>query len=423
MAKTRIVAAIELGSTKIATLVAQVQVDPVSFEQTINIVGAASSLSTAINRKGQIDDIGKVVEATISSVEAAERMAGYNLDSAFVALGGAHISSQNSNGVVAVSDPEGEILEDDVARAVEAASAISLPTSRELIHILPREYIVDGEVGVKDPEGMTGVRLEVETHLITASAGEVKNYRKVLDEVGIDIEGFVFSGLASAEAVLTPTEKELGCVCVDIGGETTSIAVFTGGALIYSGVVPIGGKNVTRDLAAALRISLEATEKIKIALSTLKSKEKKKPYDDQLDLTKLGISEIKKVSRRTLVEGIMGPRLNEIFAMVKLDLEKAELINKTPSGVVITGGAAENIGAMDSAKRMLSLPVRIGKPGGLGGLVDDILVPAFATPVGLIFFGAKQEPQEALASLAKRIRLPSKGVAGKLVEVIRDLLP
>lgn len=425
MSKTRIIAGIELGSSKVATLIAQVQVDPVTFALTVNVVGASSVEAKGI-KKGQIVDIEEAVESTISSVEAAERMAGYNLDNAFIALGGANVASQNSHGVVAVSDPDGEISEDDVERVIEAASAISLPSSRELIHVIPREFVVDGESGVRDPVGMSGVRLEVETHLITASNAAVKNLKKAIDEVGVEVVGLVFSGLASAEAVLTRTEKELGCAIVDVGGGTTSIAAFIDGALSYSAVIPIGSRNVTNDLAIGLRLSLESAEKVKVALSGYKKKRKrsgKTQESDQLDLSKLGVAETKKVSRKTLVEGIIRPRLNEIFTMVRLHLEREDILTRIPSGVIITGGGAEIVGAEESAKRMLALPVRSGKPKGVGGLVDDVINPAFATPVGLILYGANQEPLDNLASLARRLKLPSKGVTGKLIDVIKDLLP
>ena len=409
MAKTRIVAGIELGSSKVATLIAQVQTDPVSLNTSINIVGVASVESKGI-KKGQIVDIEETVESTIASVEAAERMAGYNLDTAYIALGGAHVNSQNSHGVVAVSDPNGEVVPDDVERAIEAASAISLPSSRELIHVLPREFVVDGESGVKDPIGMSGVRLEVDTHIITASAAAVKNIRKAVNEVGVNIDELVFSGLAASEAVLTKTEKELGCVLIDIGGGTTSVSAFIDGAFSYSGVIPIGAKNVTNDLAIGLRVSLESAEKIKIALSEQeKRKDKASSEADQLDLKQLGIPEIKKVSR--------------IFTMAKLELEKDNIINKVPSGVIVTGGGAETVGVVDSAKRMMSLPVRIGKPKGIGGLIDDVINPTFAVPVGLILFGAGQQPNENLTSFTKRIKLPSRGFAGKLIDAVRDLLP
>jgi cell division protein FtsA len=248
MTKSRIIAGVELGSNKIATLISQVVTDPVTMETSINVMGAASSTSRGI-KKGQIVDIEEAVEAIISSVEAAERMAGYNLESAYIALGGAHIHSQNSHGVVAISEPNGEINQNDVDRAVEAASAVSMATSREIVHVMPREYIVDGESGVRDPVGMNGIRLEVDTHIVSAGSSAIKNVRKAVNEVGIQIDDLVFSGIASAGAVLSPTEKELGCVLIDIGGGTTSIAVYTDGALSYSGVIPVGAKNVTNDLA------------------------------------------------------------------------------------------------------------------------------------------------------------------------------
>lgn len=424
MTKSKIVSAIELGSSKIVTLIAQVNIDPVSYERTTNIVGVSSVSSQGI-KKGQIVDIEEAVESAISSVEAAERMAGYNLDSAWVCLGGAHIMSQNSHGVVAVSDPQGEVSPEDIERVIEAASAISLPSSREIVHVLPREFTVDGESGVKDAVGMSGVRLEVETHIITASTSSLKNLRRVVKEVGVDIEEIVFSGLSGAEAVLSETEKELGCCYIDLGGGTTSIAVYVDGAIAYSGVIPIGARNVTNDLAIGLRVSLDTAEKIKIALSesARKKKDKTSLEDDQLELDSMGITEVKKVSKKTLIEGIIKPRLNEIFSIVRLDLEKAGLSARIPSGIIVSGGGAETVGILESAKRTISLPVRIGTPSGVSGLVDDIMTPAFASSIGLILYAAKTEPQEHLTSFAKMIKLSSKGIFGKFIETIKDLLP
>lgn len=411
-----------MGSGKIATLISQVAQDPVSLETSVNIVGASSTPSRGI-KKGQIVDIEEAVEATISSVEAAERMAGYNLESAYLALGGAHIHSQNSHGVVAVSDSEGEITQNDVDRAVDAARAVSLPTSREVIHVLPREYIVDGEAGVRDATGMSGVRLEVDTHIISAGSAAIKNVRKAVAEVGIKIEDLVFSGLASAEATISSTEKELGCVLIDIGAGTTSIAAFVDGSIAYSGVIPVGAKNVTNDLAIGLRVSLETAEKIKIALSSKKRKDSEE--SDEMDLESLGISEIKKISKKTLLEGIIRPRLNEIFTMVRIELEREELAARIPSGAIITGGGAETAGITDSAKRMMSLPVRIGVPRGVSGLIDDVINPAFATPVGLLLYGAHQNMPENLTSLGKKMKLSGKslGIFGKLISSVKDLLP
>lgn len=422
MNKSRIIAAIELGSNKTATVVAQATIEEGSYEQKINIIGVASVPSKGI-KKGQIVNIEEAVESTISSIEAAERMAGHNLDSAFVSLGGAHIHSQNSHGVVAVSGPTGEIVGSDIDRVIEAASAISLPASREIVHVLPREFVVDGESGVKDPVGMSGVRLEVETHVVTASNAAVKNLSKTLSEAGIKIEDMVFSGLASSYSVLTETEKELGCVLIDIGAGTTSVVAYVDGSLAYSGVIPVGAKNVTNDIAIGLRVSLDTAEKIKISLSTPKKQDK--DQKDELDLTSLGISEVSKVSKKTLIEGIIRPRLNEIFTMVRLELEREKIINRIPSGAIITGGGSKTVGVTDSAKRMLALPVRLGVPTGVSGLVDDCLDPVFAVPLGLLLYGLKQDEVEPTGGIKfpLKINLPGKGFLHKIIESVKDLLP
>jgi len=422
MSKSKIISSIELGSSKIATLIAQVQFDEVTFEQNINVVGVSSVESRGI-KKGQIVDIDEAVEATIAGVEAAERMAGYNLDSAYIAIGGGHIQSQNSHGVVAISSSNGEISDADVDRVVEAASAVSIPSSKEVIHVLPREYIVDGEAGVKVPIGMSGVRLEVDTHLVTASSAAVKNLTKAINEAGVEIDSLVFSAIAASEAVLTKTEKELGCVLVDIGGGTTSLVVYIDGAISHSTVVPIGSKNVTNDLAIGLRVSLDSAEKIKILLSESQTKSKKSDFDSTLlNLSKYGVESSKRVSEKTLTEGIIKPRLNEIFTMVKIALEKEGVLAKIPSGVILTGGGAETVGVQSSAKRTLGLPVRVGKPKGVRGLVDEIIRPSFAVPVGLLMYGMKEVPSGE-GGFSTKFKIPKTGAASKLFDKIRDLLP
>src|SRR5258708_7499039 len=421
MAKNKIVAGIDIGSSKITTLIGQVVTDDITFENSISIVGVATTLSRGV-KKGQIVDIEDAVEATIASVEAAERMAGYNLNSAWVSVGGAHVSSSNSTGVVAVSDPNSEVSAEDVHRVIDAARAVSMPASREIIHVIPRDFIVDGEGGVRDPIGMSGVRLEVETHLVTVSSPALKNLTKAINEVGISIDGIVFSGIAASHSILSDTEKELGCVLIDIGAGTTSVAAYVDGGLIYSGALPIGARNVTNDLAIGLRVSLETAEKIKLTLSTHKGKEVAK--SDIIEVIDDESKDAKKLSKRTLTEGIIRPRLNEIFTMVRLDLERAGIINKVPSGAVITGGGALTIGVIDSAKRMLTLPVRIGVPSGVGGLVDEILNPAYATPIGLLEYGVLQSvPQQSQSNSGKKVKLPNSEIIGKVIESIRDLLP
>lgn len=417
MNRTKIIAGIELGSSKTVTVVAQISND--GYVDTVNIVGVSQVPSKGV-KKGQIVNIEESVESAIASIEGAERMAGHNIDSAFVSLGGAHITSQNSHGVVAVSGQTGEIILSDVDRVIEAASAISLPTSREIVHVLPREFVVDGESGVKDPIGMSGVRLEVETHVVTASNAAIKNLSKALGESGVKIDDMVFTGLAASYSVLTETEKELGCVLIDIGAGTTSVVAYVDGSLAYSGVIPVGAKNVTNDIAIGLRVSLDTAEKIKISLSNDNKKEQK----DELDLSSLGISEVSKVSKKTLVEGIIRPRLNEIFTMVRLELEKIRIINRIPSGAIVTGGGSKTIGLTDSAKRMLGVPVRIGVPTGVSGLIDDCLDPTFSVPIGLLLYGSKQDVVEGSGlKFPMKLNLPGKGFLHKIIESVKDLLP
>lgn len=427
-----VIAGLDIGSSKLVTIIAKTS----SEEERISIVGTASVPSVGI-RKGQIVNIEEATTGIISSVEAAERMAGYGVSKLFVSVGGAHIASQNSRGVVAVAEPEGEITPEDVRRVFEAARAVSLPSSREIIHCLPRSFTVDSQDGIKDPAGMTGVRLEVETHIITGSTTAMRNLAKCASEVGAEIESFVFGGLASSISVLTETEKELGVILVDIGGGTTEGMVFIEGAPAYTCVFPIGAKNVTNDLAIGLRLSLEGAEKLKLSLSEKPQKivkpgeeegEEKAP-PEELDLQILGIyEETRTVSRKTLVDGIIKPRLNEIFTMVALEIKKSGLAGLTPAGVVLTGGGAQTVGVVETCRRTLSLPVRVGVPGGVSGLVDDILTPAYASALGLVLYGARFGGQETGRGLSlpfgKIVQgVPIKGAVKKVAEFLKSFLP
>lgn len=426
MAKTRVIAGIDIGSSKIATLIAQLNLE----EDKLSVVGVASSTSRGI-RKGQIVDIEEASSSVVEAVEAAERMAGYSLDHAYFSMGGAHIESKNSHGVVAVADPSGEINSSDVARVIDAARAVSMPEAREILHVLPREYKVDNETLVKDPTGMSGVRLEVETHLITGSTAAIKNITKTASEVGVAVEGLVFSGLASSYSVLSETEKELGVVLVDIGGGTTSITAFIEGAIAFSSVFPIGGRNVTNDIAAGLRVSLDTAEKLKLALSTPKKGEE---GGDDIPTVSQEIADMdRKVSKKTLVDGIIRPRLNEIFAMISMELTNRGVAGKVPSGVVVTGGGSLCVGTQDVARRVLSLPARIGSPKGVTGLIDEIETPAYATAVGLLLFGSQEEgtPENNWApggfmSKIPHINTPNfpvKGLVDRASDIFKKLLP
>lgn len=425
MAKSKVLAGIDIGSSKVATLIAQYNEE----EGKLSVVGVSSIPSRGL-RKGQIVDIEEAAESVVSSVESAERMAGYSLDRAFVSIGGAHIESRNSHGVVAVADPSGEITAQDVSRVIEAARAISMPEAREILHVLPREYKVDGETLVKDPEGMSGVRLEVETHLVTGSTSAAKNIFKCVSEVGITPEALVFSGLASSHSVLSDTDKELGVVLVDVGGGTTSITAYIEGAIAFSSVLPIGGRNVTNDIAAGLRVSLDSAEKIKVSLSDDGKVKKMEGEEDAINLGILGIEEEeKKVSKKTLLDGIIKPRMNEIFAMVAMELQSKNIVGRVPSGVVVTGGGSLCAGTLESARRVLSLPARLGKPVGVTGLTDEIESPIYAVAVGLLLFGSEEfsssesswSPGGFMPKLS--LGIPGKGLIDKVGEIFKKLLP
>ncbi len=422
MSKNQIISAIDIGTTKVTTLIASLAED----SEKINIIGVSSIPSKGL-RKSQIVDIDETIESITQSVESAERMAGYSISSSLASISGSHIESINSKGVVAVAEPEGEITANDVDRVIEAARAVSLPSAREILHVIPRDFRVDSQEGIKDPVGMTGVRLEAEAHIITGSATAMRNISKCVSEIGVEVDSLVFSGLAGAESVLTPTEKELGVVLVDIGGGSTSLAIFVEGALSYSAVLPVGAKNITNDLAIGLRVSLESAEKIKLALS--KADKKSEDNDDELDVKKLGLSEeVDKLSIKTLTEGIIRPRVNEIFGMIGEELKKSGFGGTTPAGVVVTGGGALTVGLETSCKRSLSLPVRIGYPKGLSGLVDEIKSPAYAASWGLINYGVKNYKGIKSDSTFKVVgqvfsKIPVKGVFDKGIKLIKSFLP
>ena len=375
-----LICGIDIGSSKIATVVGMNSVET----DELKIIGFNTTLAKGV-RKGLVVDIKEATEAVEDSVEKAERMAGHKINKAFVAVGGPHISSLNSHGIVAVSNPQGEINEEDVQRVVEAAKAISLSSTRRIIEVIPRDYIVDGQSGIKNPVGMSGVRLEVETHIITASSTNLKNQERILSDLGIENKGFVFSGMASSEAVLTNTEKELGIVLVDIGAGKIDLSIYVDGALSYSSSIPIGARHISNDIAVGLRVSLDSAEKIKIFLSKRFDRKKK---TSQINLKELDLPEnLTEVSLKTLVDGIVAPRLEEIFKLIFEEIEKSGFGQQIPSGLVITGGGALTIGMLETGKRVVGLPIRIGFPEKIFGLVDEILDPQYSTTVGLLLYG------------------------------------
>lgn len=423
MTDAKIVVGVDVGTSKIVSIIAKLE------EESINVLGVSEAKSSGI-KKGQIVDIEEAVISINSSLEGAERMAGFSASHVIVSIGGDHIESLNSRGVVAVSNPDAEINEGDLARVIDAARAVSLPSSREIIHVLPRSYIVDGHGGVKAPLGMTGVRLEVDTHIISASSTSIRNLEKAFSGVGVDVDAVVFSGYASSLSALTETEKELGVILVDIGAGTTDISIYTEGSVGYSSVIPIGARHITNDLAIGLRISLESAEKIKLFLSkeTKKSSEGLlKEKTDEIDLSSLNLQEeITKVSEKTLIDGIIKPRLNEIFTFVGLELKKSGFGGQTPSGLVITGGGALTVGATECAKRMLAMPVKIGKPLNIKGIIDEIQNPSFTAALGLTVYGRSVDLESKLPFGFTMPQIPNVVITKqveKVVSFIKSFMP
>ena len=432
MAEGKILVGIDVGTYKIVTVIAKV------IEEVVNVLGVSEVKSQGI-RKGQVVDIEEAVNAVNSSLEAAERMAGYSASHVFVSIGGSQIESQNSRGVVAVSAPQGEITAEDLARVIDAAKAISIPSNREIIHVLPRNYIVDGQEGIKDPIGMSGIRLEVDTHIITAMNVSVRNLEKAFSQVGVDVDNFIFSGYASALSVLSDTEKELGVVLVDIGAGTTDISVYVEGSVAYSSVLAIGARHVTNDLAIGLRISLESAEKIKLYLSQSQAKRqvrtdeavevevKEQKPSDEIDLSSLNLpEEIRKASQKTLVDGIIRPRLNEICTMIGLEIKKSGFGGQTPAGIVFTGGGSLTVGIRDAARRSLAMPVRIGMPTNVKGIVDEVQHPAFSTAIGLILYGIKNSSSKAAPfrfTMSKGSGAGFSSLFKKVISLIKSFIP
>lgn len=441
MAKDKVLCAVDVGSSKVATLISSVGED-----DKINLIGVSATVSRGV-KKGQIVDIEEAVSAITESIEAAERMAGYSISSVYVSIGGPQVESTNSHAVVAVAKPEGEISENDVLRVNDAARAIPLPSSKEILHVIPRTYTVDGQEGIRDPIGMTGIRLETDTHIITAATTAMRNLVKCMGLVGVNVEELVFGGVASSYAVLTDTEKELGVVLVDIGGETTDIVIFVDGAIAYSSVIPVGARHITSDLAVGLRISLESAEKIKVylgkavkapVLPEMAIKEEgtvstmhrvggalnKSPKEEPLDSKKIGITEdIQKVTRKAVVDSIIRPRVREIFELVGKEIKKSGFGAQIPSGLVICGGGALTVDILDQARHVLGFPARMGKAEGLVGLVDEIDSPLFAASAGLILYASKAGGSEQFALPVLARNLPIKDVISRGISLLKSFLP
>ncbi len=389
MAKERVITAIDVGSTRIRVVLGVINGEGARVPQ---IVGVGDVPSHGI-RKGQIIDIEETINSITQAVSEAERMAGTPVDHAVVNMAGVGLTTINSRGFISIGRQDGEISADDIHRVLDASQAVSIPQTQKVIKVIPRTFTVDDQVGIKDPVGMMGVRLEVDALIMTAPQTSMRNIMKCIHQAGIDVDDFVPSMLAASEAVLSRREKELGVAVVDIGGGSVNLAVFEEGALLHTAVLGVGAGHVTNDIAIGLRTSVDTAEKIKLEYGTCLPQEVRP--NDIIDLSLLSHVDTQQVSRHLLAE-IAEARMQEIFDVVAKELRKINRDGLLPAGVVLTGGGVKIAGCVEVAKQMLNLPVQVGYPVEVEGIVDNIDDPAYATVIGLLLWGMRNEPQVKL---------------------------
>ncbi len=384
MPKERVLASLDIGSSKIRTVIA-VADGVQSPERVPNVIGVGLSPSLGM-RKGHVIDVEELIHNIISSLEDAERMAGVPVNHVFVGMSGAHIEAFDSRGVIAISGAE--IGVDDIVRVLEAAQAVSIPQNRRILHIEPKSYAVDEQRGIKNPMGMTGIRLEVEAHIITGHIQHVKNIEKCIDQAGVDIDAIVPATIAAAEATLTKRQKELGVIVIDVGAGCTSMTIFEEGTILHSVSLPIAGESATSDIATGLRTSVDTAEKIKIEHGSVLPTEINER--EMIDLASVSKVDTQTVSRRYMAE-IMQARYYEIFSLVKAELQRLGRSGMLPAGAVLTGAAVKAPGVLDLARDVLGLPVQMGFPVEVGGVIEKVDDPAYATALGTLVWGMRED--------------------------------
>jgi cell division protein FtsA len=414
MSRESYIVGLDIGTANIRVVQAKFSPDTADF----SIIGASEVPSQGI-RRGVIVDIEEAVSCISQALEKVERMTGIPVERANVSVGGNHISSLASHGVIAVSRADGEITEADILRVIDASQAISIPQNREVLHVFPKTFTLDGQTGIKDPLSMTGIRLEVETIIVQAGLPFIKNLTRVIQQAGLEIEDLVLSGAAAAESVLNKRQKDLGVALVDLGAGTTSIAVYEEGDLLHTSVLPIGSQHITNDIAIGLRCSIETAEKVKLAYghTDLKAIDK----TEEIDLSKIDQSEEETTYRSYVVE-IVAARLEEILDHVNGELKKIQRDGKLPSGIVLTGGGSKLPGVQEFAKKHLRLPTTVGKPQNIKTIIDRVDDPSFATAAGLVLWGGKfSSGGQPLGSMFKGL-LQNESVA-KVRKWFKSFLP
>jgi len=382
MPKNEYVVGLDIGTKKVAAVIGEVTED-----RKLEVIGIGTAESRGL-RKGVVVNLDSTSAAIKKAQEEAELMAGVEIDAAFVGISGAHIRSFNSRGVIAVSGKDRKISREDVRRVVEQSKAVSIPPDRQIIHVIPQEFVVDDQDGIKDPLGMSGIKLEVNVHIVTSAITSVQNLRACVERAGIHIQEIVLNQIASSLATMTPDEKELGVGLVDIGAGTTEVAIFERGSLWYTSIIPLGGDNFTNDIAVGLRTPIPEAEKIKKKFGCIASP----VSDDQesIEVPAVGRGRKPRVLSKQLLADIIQPRAEEIFRLVDNDIKRMGYEKSLNSGMLLTGGTALLDGLEEVAEEIFDLPVRRGDPTGLGGLIDRVSTPDFATVVGLILYGHQQ---------------------------------
>ncbi|MDZ7686888.1 MAG: cell division protein FtsA [Gammaproteobacteria bacterium] len=378
--ESRMIVGLDIGTSKVVCIVGEV-----SPEGDVEIVGIGSHPSRGL-KKGVVVNIESTVQSIQRAVEEAELMAGCQINAVYAGIAGSHIRSLNSHGIVAIRDRE--VFKPDIDRVIDAAQAVAIPADQKILHILPQEYVIDAQEGVKEPLGMSGVRLEAKVHLVTCAVNAAQNIEKCIRKCGLEVDDIILEQLASGYAVLTDDEKDLGVCLVDIGGGTTDIAVFTDGAIRHTAVIPIAGDQVTNDIAMALRTPTPNAEEIKIkyacALASLAGE------NETIKVPSVGDRVDRDLSRQALAE-VVEPRYDELFTLIQAELRRSGFEDLIAAGIVLTGGTSKMEGVVELAEEIFHMPISIGKPQGVTGLTDIVRNPIYSTAVGLLMYGAKQQ--------------------------------
>lgn len=373
---SNLIVGLDIGTSKVVAIVAEI-----NDENEIEIIGLGSCRSRGL-KKGVVVNIESTVQTIRSAIQEAELMAGCNIHAVFTGIAGNHIRSLNSHGIVAIRD--NEVTAGDIERVIDAAKAVAIPADQKILHIIPRDFIIDGQEGIKEPIGMSGVRLEAKVHIVTGAVSAAQNIIKCVRRCGLEADDIVLEQLASSYSVLTEDEKDLGVCLVDIGGGTTDLAVFTNGAISHTSVIPIAGDHVTNDIAVALRTPTQNAEEIKVqhacALAQLANS------DESVEVPSVGNRPLRRMSRQTLAE-VVEPRYVELFSLVQAELRRSGYERQIVAGIVLTGGSSNMQGVVELAEEVFHMPVRVGTPQYVSGLVELVRNPIYATGVGLLLYG------------------------------------